>query len=310
MPFMSLGSCRDLLKCGYYPEGLPEEAVAFILKDVLRALGYIHSKGYIHRSVKASHILISGCGKVCLSGLRYACETICDGRWQRSVHNFPRSTAANLNWLSPEVLEQNLLGYNEKSDIYSLGITACELANGVVPFANISNTLMLTEKLRGITPQLIDRTTYSPSCQHYQNSDEAQENDSEGVLHTDSGVGESLSSNKHHQNPNRGSSHGHGVFKGFDSILGGDETSPKQSSSTGNHAPNSSSTTSFRIGPQAGTMFGKETYLRESDESIWRQRIFSSPFHDFVDLCLLRDPVVRPAAELLLSHEFFKQARV
>lgn len=52
-----------------------------------------------------------------------------------------------------------VLGYNEKSDVYSVGMVICELANGSEPFAGTPKTLMLTEKVRGCTPPLLDRTT-------------------------------------------------------------------------------------------------------------------------------------------------------
>lgn len=111
------------------------------------------------RAIRASHILISENGNICLTGMRYACPIVEQGKWQRQIHSFPASTARNLNWLSPELLEQNMQGYNEKSDLYSIGVTLCELANGVDPFAGMPTTLMLIEKVRGSTPQLLDSST-------------------------------------------------------------------------------------------------------------------------------------------------------
>lgn len=187
-PLMAFGSCRELLS-NHFSDGMPELAIAFILRDVLNGLDYIHRKGYIHRSVRASHILVSACGRACLSGLRYSCQIVENGRWQKSIHSFPHSTARNLNWLSPELLEQNLQGYNEKSDVYSVGMTACELANGVVPFADMPTTLMLTEKVRGCSPQLLDCST----VHLYEDLDPVGDNQLH-EHHPDSGVGDSVAS--------------------------------------------------------------------------------------------------------------------
>jgi len=44
------GSCRDLLHA-HFKDGLPEMAAAYILRDVLKAVDYLHNRGIIHRLV-------------------------------------------------------------------------------------------------------------------------------------------------------------------------------------------------------------------------------------------------------------------
>ena len=152
-PYCQFGSASDLSK----PSGLIELAIAFMLRDTLSALEYIHNQGIIHRAIRGQHILVYGPqGKCLLTGFQYATSTMLNGKILQSVHSYPNNARTNLNWLAPELLEQNLLGYTSTSDIYSLGITCCELANGCVPFSDLQPTEMLLDKLTGNFPRPID----------------------------------------------------------------------------------------------------------------------------------------------------------
>lgn len=53
MPYMAGGSALHIMKSAY-PEGFEEPVIATLLREVLKALVYLHSHGHIHRDVKVS----------------------------------------------------------------------------------------------------------------------------------------------------------------------------------------------------------------------------------------------------------------
>ncbi|KAK1336543.1 hypothetical protein QTO34_002574 [Cnephaeus nilssonii] len=188
------GSASQLLRT-YFPEGMSETLIRNILFGAVRGLHYLHQNGCIHRSFKASHILISGDGLVTLSGLSHLHSLVKHGQRHRAVFDFPQFSTAVQPWLSPELLRQDLHGYNVKSDIYSVGITACELASGQVPFQDMHRTQMLLQKLKG--------PPYSPlDISIFPQSESRMKNSRSGV---DSGIGESVlvSSGTHTVNSDR-----------------------------------------------------------------------------------------------------------
>ncbi|XP_069471578.1 STE20-related kinase adapter protein beta isoform X2 [Ambystoma mexicanum] len=180
-PFKAYGSAGQLLRT-CFPEGMSETLIAHILHEAVKGLNYLHKSDYIHRNLKASHILISREGAVCLSGLNRIYSLVHNGQKSKVAYEFPESSTAVLPWLSPELLRQDMYGYNVKSDIYSVGITACELANGGAPFQNMHRTQMLLQKLRGPACCLLD-THYFPCGESRMKISRS------GV---DSGIGESV----------------------------------------------------------------------------------------------------------------------
>ncbi|KYO33601.1 STE20-related kinase adapter protein beta [Alligator mississippiensis] len=180
-PFMAYSSASHLLK-NYFPQGMSEALIRNLLFGAVRGLNYMHQNGFIHRNIKASHILISGDGLVSLSGLNNLYSLVNSGQRSKTVYDFPQFNTSVLPWLSPELLRQDLYGYNVKSDIYSLGITACELANGHVPFQDMPCTQMLLQKLKGSSYCSWDINTFPHGESRMKNSRSC----------IDSGIGESM----------------------------------------------------------------------------------------------------------------------
>lgn len=103
-PIMCYGSCRDTIN-HTFRTGFPEVMICLILKDVLHGLEYLHKKGYIHRSIRGSHILLNQTNAV-ICGFRESTSLLTHGERVKTLFNLPRNNAKGLNWLAPEVLEQ------------------------------------------------------------------------------------------------------------------------------------------------------------------------------------------------------------
>lgn len=154
MDYCSGGSVRTLLKAGK----IEEKYSAVIVRELLVALQYIHKEGIIHRDIKAANVLVTKEGRVQLCDFGVAAQL-------SSVQLKRTSMIGTPFWMAPEVIQEGT-PYNQKADVWSLGITLYEIATGTPPLSDQEpkRAVYLIPRSK---PARLEGTQYSPALKEF-----------------------------------------------------------------------------------------------------------------------------------------------
>ena len=136
MEHCGAGSVLDIMKLrGQFwkmPKGsvktLIESEISTILLGTLKGLEYLHLHKKIHSDIKSGNILLTMEGHVKLADFGVAGQLTDTLAKRNTIIGTPY-------WMAPEVIQA--IGYDCVADIWSLGITALEMAEGKTPYGNI-----------------------------------------------------------------------------------------------------------------------------------------------------------------------------
>ncbi|CAG5108978.1 Similar to Tnik: Traf2 and NCK-interacting protein kinase (Mus musculus) [Cotesia congregata] len=149
MEYCGAGSVTDLVK-STKGQSLKEEWIAYISREILRGLSYLHSNKVIHRDIKGQNVLLTDNAEVKLVDFGVSAQL------DRTIGR--RNTFIGTPyWMAPEVIacdENPDATYDNRSDLWSLGITALEMAESQPPLCDLHPMRALFLIPRNMPPRL------------------------------------------------------------------------------------------------------------------------------------------------------------
>jgi len=135
MEYIHGPSLRDMLIAE--PNGLGAQKAAFFIRELAKGLGFLHTRGIVHRDMKPGNIFYEeGYVKICDYGLS-KCMSV-------TRHSVQTASVGTVHYMAPEVGSGN---YHRGIDIYALGVILYEMLRGRVPYEGSTMAEVLMKHL-------------------------------------------------------------------------------------------------------------------------------------------------------------------
>jgi len=154
MEYCAGGSMSDLIEAGGGVFTLPEECIRAACASIVLGLEYLHGVTKIcHRDIKCGNVLMTEEGHVKLADFGVSAELT-------NTINKRKTVVGSPFWMAPEVIQES--HYDGRADVWSLGITVIEMAEGRPPHANLNPMRAIFVIPTKPPPTLADPDNWSP----------------------------------------------------------------------------------------------------------------------------------------------------
>jgi serine/threonine protein kinase len=153
MEYCAGGSMTDMIEAnaGF---SMPEDCIRAVCASIVLGLEYLHGMANVcHRDIKCGNVLLTSDGNVKLADFGVSAEL-------SNTLNKRKTVVGSPYWMAPEVIRES--HYDGRADVWSLGITTIEMAEGAPPHANLHPLRAIFLIPNKPAPTLADPDNWSP----------------------------------------------------------------------------------------------------------------------------------------------------